>query len=59
MSTVTSQFIARKVQSAELVQAPTERQSAPETKGGNARYVMVHTHHEINGVSIERNNTLE
>ena len=54
-----SQFTARKIQSAELVQAPTDRQSAPETKGRNARYVMVHTHCEINGVSIERKNILE
>ncbi len=59
MSTVTSWFTARKVQSAELVQAPTERQSAPETKGKNDRYVMMYKHRGINGVSIERKNTLE
>ncbi len=39
--------------------SPTERKSAPETKGRNARYVMVHIHRGINGVSIERMNTLE
>ncbi len=54
-----SQFTSRKVQSAELVQAPKERQSAPGTKGRNVRYGMVHTHRGINGMSIEKKNTLE
>ena len=49
----------RKLQSAELVQALKERQSASGIKGRIARYIMVHTHCEINGVRIERKNTLE
>ncbi len=57
--TVTSRFTARKEQSAELVQAPTKLPGAPETKGRNARYIMVHKHCGINGVSIERKMTLE
>ncbi len=54
-----SRLTDRKVQSAKLVQASTERQSASETKGRSARYVMVHKYRRINGVSIERKNTLE
>ncbi len=59
MSTVTSRFTSRKVQSAELVQASKDRKSALETKSRSARYIMVHTHRVINSVSIERKNTLE
>ena len=56
MNTVTSRFIARKVQSAELAQALTELRNVPETKGKNARYVMVLTHRGTNDVSIRRKN---
>ena len=59
MSPVRSWFTARKVQIAELVQAPTEHQSARKINEGCARYIMMYTHRGINTVSIERKNILE
>lgn len=56
MNTVTSRFIARKVQSAKPAQAFTEIWNGPKTKGKNARYVMVLTYRGINDVSIEKKN---
>lgn len=52
MNTVTSWFIAGKVQSVEPTQALTELQNASKTKGKNARYVMVLTLCGTNDVSI-------